>query len=103
MTDKHLEKVQKMAERFSHNGSISQITLRKINALAENLEPEEMSAARIKQLRQREHISQGVLATLLNMSSESVQKWEQGKTKPQGAALRLLTLIEKKGINLVMP
>lgn len=61
-----------------------------------------MTAARIKQLRQREHISQGVLATVLNMSSESVQKWEQGKTKPKGAALRLLTLIDKKGLDVVM-
>lgn len=102
MTDDRLLRMQKMAERFSHNGSVDKITLRKINALAQNMELEEMTAARIKQLRQREHISQGVLATVLNMSSESVQKWEQGKTKPQGAALRLLTLIDKKGLDVVM-
>ncbi|GGB60709.1 helix-turn-helix domain-containing protein [Shewanella inventionis] len=61
-----------------------------------------MTAARIQLIRKREHISQGVLATVLNMSSESVQKWEQGKTKPQGAALRLLNIIDKKGITAVI-
>jgi putative transcriptional regulator len=45
---------------------------------------------------------QAVLATALNMSSESVQKWEQGKTKPHGAALRLLNIIKKKGIASVI-
>lgn len=103
MSDNRLQRMQAMAERLSHNGSVDQITLRKINALAVNLELEDMTAARIKQLRQREQISQGVLASILNMSSESVQKWEQGKNKPQGAALRLLTLIEKNGLETLMP
>lgn len=103
MTDERLQKMQNMAERFSHNGSVDQITLRQIKALSAELEPENMTAERIKQIRQKERISQGVLASLLNMSSESVQKWEQGKTKPQGAALRLLTLIEQKGLEVVMP
>lgn len=102
MTDDRLQRVHKMAERFSHNGSVDKITLRKINALVQSSTLEEMTAERIKQLRQRERISQGVLATFLNMSSESIQKWEQGKTQPQGAALRLLTLIEQKGLDAVM-
>ncbi|KAB1180355.1 helix-turn-helix domain-containing protein [Photobacterium damselae] len=91
-----------MAQRFSDNGSIDQLTMRKIDALAMSAKREEMTAARIQKLRQRERISQAVLATVLNMSSESVQKWEQGKTKPQGAALRLLNIIDEKGIAAVL-
>lgn len=102
MTDERLEKMQAMAKRFSSNGSVDQLTMRKIDALALDAKREEMTAARIKSLRKREHISQGVLATILNMSSESVQKWEQGKTKPQGAALRLLNVIDRKGIVAVI-
>lgn len=102
MTDKRLEKMQAMAQRFNDNGSIDQLTMRKIDALALDAKREKMTAARIKSIRQREHISQAVLATILNMSSESVQKWEQGKTKPQGAAVRLLNLIDKKGIQAVI-
>lgn len=102
MTDDRLTRLQAMAQRFSANGSVDQITIRKINALALSSQLEEMSAEKIKQLRQRENISQAVLATLLNMSSESVQKWEQGKTRPQGAALRLLNIIDQKGLDAVM-
>lgn len=103
MKDERLQRMQQMAERFSHNDSVDQITLRQIKALSFDLELADMTAERIKQIRHRERISQGVLATLLNMSSESVQKWEQGKSKPQGAALRLLSLIEQKGLDVVMP
>ncbi|HHY0467046.1 TPA: helix-turn-helix domain-containing protein [Vibrio parahaemolyticus] len=102
MIDKRLEKMQAMAKRFNANGSVDQLTMRKIDTLALSAKQEQMTAAKIQQLRQREHISQAVLATVLNMSSESVQKWEQGKTKPQGAALRLLNLIDKKGIAAVI-
>jgi putative transcriptional regulator len=102
MSDKRLEKMQAMAQRFNDNGSVDQLTMRKINALAMSAKLEEMTAANIQQLRLRENISQAVLATALNMSSESVQKWEQGKTKPHGAALRLLNIIKKKGIASVI-
>lgn len=102
MIDKRLEQAHALAQRFNKNGSIDQLTMRKIDALAFAAKREEMTSERIKQLREREHISQGVLATVLNMSSESVQKWEQGKTKPQGAALQLLNIIDKKGIAAVI-
>jgi len=102
MSDKRLEKMQAMAQRFNDNGSVDQLTMRKINALAMSAKLEEMTAAKIQQLRLRENISQAVLATALNMSSESVQKWEQGKTKPHGAALRLLNIIDRKGIAAVI-
>lgn len=102
MTDDRLTRLQAMAQRFSTNGSVDQITMRKINALALSSQPEDMPAEKIKQLRQRENISQAVLATILNMSSESVQKWEQGKTRPQGAALRLLNIIDQKGLDAVV-
>ncbi len=102
MTDKRLERMQAMAKRFHNNGLVDQLTMRKIDALALDAKQEEMTADRIKSIRQKEHISQAVLATILNMSSESVQKWEQGKTKPQGAALRLLNVIDRKGIEAVI-
>ncbi|EIO4563347.1 hypothetical protein LQM11_003973 [Vibrio parahaemolyticus] len=47
MIDKRLEKMQAMAKRFNANGSVDQLTMRKINTLA-------LSAAKIQQLRQRE-------------------------------------------------
>lgn len=102
MTDNRLDKMQRMAHRFHAKGTVDKITMRTIDALVEQTKLESMNGEQIVQLRMREGISQGVLATILNMSSESVKKWEQGKSKPQGAALRLLSVIERNGIKAVI-
>jgi putative transcriptional regulator len=60
------------------------------------LAPEE-----IKQIRQREHISQPVFARYLNVSKNLVSDWERGVKKPGGPALRLLTVIQKKGLDAI--
>ena len=52
----------------------------------------------IKAIRAREHISQPVFARYLNVSKNLVSDWERGVKKPGGPALRLLTLIQKKGL-----
>lgn len=57
------------------------------------LAPEE-----IKEIRLREHISQSVFARYLNVSKNLVSDWERGVKKPGGPALRLLTVIQKKGL-----
>lgn len=102
MTDHRIDKMQKMAQRFHKSGTVDKITMRTINMLATESKLEEMNAKQIIELRSREGISQGVLATILNMSSESVKKWEQGKTTPHGAALKLLSVIERGGIKAVL-
>jgi len=102
MIDDRLEKMQAMAKRFGANGTVNQLTVRQIDMLVLNAKLEVMDAERIKSLREKERISQAVLAGVLNMSCESVQKWEQGKSKPRGSALRLLNIIEQKGIAAVI-
>ena len=52
----------------------------------------------IKAIRAREHISQPVFARYLNVSKNLVSDWERGMKKPGGPALRLLTVIQKKGL-----
>jgi putative transcriptional regulator len=60
-----------------------------------------LSARQIRDLRNRMRVSQGVFAALLNVNPSTVQKWEQGKVKPQNAALRLLNIIDSKGIDIL--
>jgi putative transcriptional regulator len=60
------------------------------------LAPEEIKAIRI-----REHISQPVFARYLNVSKNLVSDWERGVKKPGGPALRLLTVIQKKGLEAI--
>ena len=50
---------------------------------------------RIAELRSRLKLSQPVFAGALNVSSETVRAWEQGKRRPDGAALRLLQVAEQ--------
>lgn len=57
-----------------------------------------LSPDEIKALRIREHISQPVFARYLNVSKNLVSDWERGVKKPGGPALRLLTVIQKKGL-----
>lgn len=61
-----------------------------------------LSVSRIVQIRQRAKVSQTVFATVLNTSVKTVQSWEQGLKKPSGTALRLLDVIERKGIDALV-
>ena len=59
-------------------------------------------AARIKALREGLNMSQSVLAKILNTSVSTVRKWELGDKCPSGPSLKLLDLLERKGLNSVL-
>jgi putative transcriptional regulator len=61
-----------------------------------------LNARQIKALRKNLRVSQPVFAALLNTSTSTVQKWEIGDKKPGGPSLKLLNLIERKGIEAVL-
>jgi putative transcriptional regulator len=78
-------------------GAVNKQTMREFDEACltpiHTLSPEE-----IKSLRLREHISQPVFARYLNVSKNLVSDWERGVKKPGGPALRLLAVIQKKGL-----
>ena len=39
---------------------------------------------------------------MLNTSVSTVQKWEIGDKRPSGPSLKLLTLIDRKGLDAVL-
>ncbi|QCC05507.1 helix-turn-helix domain-containing protein (plasmid) [Cupriavidus necator H16] len=53
-------------------------------------------------LREHLHLSQAVLASVLNTSLSTVRKWEVGDKKPSGPSVKLLNLIERKGLEAVL-
>jgi putative transcriptional regulator len=63
---------------------------------------DEMSPREIRALRERANLSQAVFAAVLNTSVSTVQKWEVGAKKPSGPSLKLLQLIERKGLEAVL-
>jgi putative transcriptional regulator len=50
----------------------------------------------IRRLRSKLGTSQAVFARLLNVSTTTEIKWETGRRKPSGAALRLLKIASKR-------
>jgi putative transcriptional regulator len=81
-------------------GGIDKKTMREFDALC--LTPIlKMTPAKIRALREREKTSQTVFAAYLNVTPSLVSKWERGEKHPQGASLKLLSLVEKKGLEIV--
>jgi putative transcriptional regulator len=59
------------------------------------LPPKELTANEIVQVRARLNVSQAVFAKYLNISTKTVQSWEQGTGRPSGASLKLLSIAKK--------
>jgi putative transcriptional regulator len=80
---------------------MSKITMRKFDRGC--LTPiREMTPRKIRALRIREAGTQDVFAALLNVTPNLIRRWETGHAKPRGAALKLLTLVEKKGLEIMV-
>ncbi len=62
---------------------------------------EPLSPREIQKLREREGVSQSVLAHHLNVAVKLVGEWERGQKKPSGPSLKLLALIKAKGLDAI--
>ena len=92
-----LETVHETATGLTEAGVMDMATLREFDALC--LPPvKDYTAAQIKKIRLRSKASQGVFAAYLNTSTSTVQKWEQGKKKPNGPSRKLLNIVDRKGL-----
>ncbi len=95
-----LEAVHQTARGLYKAGVMDQVTLREYDRLC--IPPvEPLAPDQIKQIREASHVSQAVFARLLNTSVSTVQKWEIGQKKPTGTALKLLHLVQKRGLEVV--
>ena len=63
--------------------------------------PRDLTPQEIKALRENNHVSQPVFARYLNTSQSTVQKWETGAKRPSGPALKLLSLVQKHGLQML--
>lgn len=96
-----LEAVRETAKGLYEAGAIDKVTMREFDRMClppvSPLEPEE-----IKKIREESQVSQSVFAAVLNTSLSTVQKWEIGQKKPTGAALKLLHLVRRRGLDSVI-
>lgn len=82
-------------------GAISKVTMREFDAIAPP-PVRAFSAADIRDLRERLKFSQPVFALHLHTTASTVRKWEQGETRPAGPALKLLNIIDDKGLQAIV-
>jgi putative transcriptional regulator len=81
-------------------GGMDKKTMRQFHALC--LTPvQRMTPKKIRAPRVREKASEAVFAAYLNVTSSSSVSGERGEKHPRGASLKLLSLIEKKGLEAV--
>ena len=92
-----LTEMHETARGLHRASALGKQTLREFDALC--LPPvRTLSARQIRAIRERARMSQAVFAAVLNTSVSTVQKWEIGEKRPSGPSLKLLDVVDRKGI-----
>lgn len=61
-----------------------------------------VTASQIRVMRERANMSQAVFASCLNVTAGYLSQLERGAKQPTGAALALLNVIKRKGIEAIL-
>jgi len=96
-----LEAVHETATDLHSVGFIGKPRMREYDALCLAPIPR-YSRNKIRSLRKRHQISQAVLAIVLNTSVSTVRQWEIGAKQPSGPSLKLLDLLDRKGLEALI-
>lgn len=99
---KILDLVHRTAKGLHKIGLIDKRKMEKYNILCDLKPVPSYSPTQIKKLRSRYHISQAVLAEIINTSVSTVSKWEGGEKRPSGPSLKLLNILDIKGIQVFL-
>ena len=77
------------------------ITMRHLGATGA-LKARPITGPQIRAMRERAQLSQAVFARYLNLTVGYVSQLERGAKQPTGAALALLNVIKRKGIEAIL-
>jgi putative transcriptional regulator len=91
------EAIHSSAAALHKVGAISKRTMREFDEAA-LVAPKPLAPREIKKIREHAHVSQAVFARHLNTSASTVEKWEAGAKRPSGTALKLLSVVKKRGL-----
>jgi putative transcriptional regulator len=83
------------------NATHQKITIRHLDAQAVRA-ADPISAEEIRRLRERARLSQAAFARYLNLTVGYVSQLERGTKQPRGAALALLNVVRRKGVEVVL-
>ncbi|MGH8682193.1 MAG: helix-turn-helix domain-containing protein [Burkholderiales bacterium] len=93
--------VRATAHDLRSAGFIDKRRMREYGALCLAPVPD-YSSRKIRALRARHRLSQAVLASVLNTSLSTVRQWEIGEKRPSGPSLKLLDLLDRKGLEALI-
>ena len=96
-----LEAVHETARDLHSAGFIDMRSMRRYDELCLDAIPA-YSSDSIRALRDRHKLSQAVFATVLNTSLSTVRQWEIGEKRPSGPSLKLLNLMDRKGLEVLI-
>jgi len=88
------------AKGLHEAGAMDMATMREVDSLCLP-EIKQYTPTQIKRIRAKSKASQAVFALYLNTSPSTVQKWEAGQKHPNGPSLKLLNLVETKGLEIL--
>ena len=97
-----LQEIHESVTRGYQAGIVDLPTMQKFDNLC-MINSHEMVPNEIKNIRKNiAKVTQPEFAKVLSVSPSTVAKWETGDKKPSGLALKILNLIEKKGIDFYL-
>ena len=94
------EAVHSAAAGMFRTGTIDKATMRDFDVTCLTVTPT-IAPSEIKRIRETNHVSQPVFARYLNTSESTIEKWETGAKRPSGAALKLLAIVQKHGLEIL--
>lgn len=96
-----LNEMHSTAQDLNAAGFITKKRMLEYDALC--LEPiPDYTSEKIHSLRQQYKLSQAVMASIFNVSDSTIQKWERGDKHPSGPSLKLLSILEHKGLEALI-
>lgn len=103
LTKELLETARDMhASGIMPNASYKKITMRHLGETFTTPVTAKLSPKEIRALRVGARLSQAVFAHFLNLTVGYVSQLERGEKRPTGAALALLNVIKRKGIEAIL-
>lgn len=93
--------MHEMVEGFQRADLVDKQTMRQFDETCLSPVPV-LAPAEIRAIREKAAVSQPIFARYLNVSKNLVSEWERGMKRPGGPALRLLAIVQKKGLEAIV-
>jgi putative transcriptional regulator len=94
------------AKDMKNAGILNETAYEKITmrhrGVEEKVRIEPLTGNKIRMMRKQAHMSQAVFAHYLNLTAGYVSQLERGTKRPTGAALALLNVIHRKGMEAIL-